>query len=147
MGLLSNILGTNSAPSSLNQQESFIGLILSVVAADGHISDEEISDFNSFTNKAKLLKNMSGNQFNATIDKLFKILKRDGIETLIQLCVEGLPENYREGVFAICCDLIFSDGSIEKEEEELLDNLKVKLSINDSLAIKIVEVISIKNNV
>lgn len=147
MGLFSNILGSGSTPTNLDKQESFLGLIMSVVAADGHISEEEINDFNSFVNKSKILRGMTGNQFNSTIDKLFKILKRDGLDTLVDLCVAGLPAEIREGVFAICCDLLFSDGSVEREEELLLENLKVKLSINDALAMKIVEVISIKNKV
>jgi uncharacterized tellurite resistance protein B-like protein len=147
MGLFSNILGGSSTPTNLDKQESFLGLIMSVVAADGHISEEEINDFNSFANKSNILRGMSGNQFNSTIDKLFKILKRDGLDTLVDLCVAGLPSEYREGVFAVCCDLLFSDGSVEREEEELLENLKVKLSINDALAMKIVEVISLKNKV
>lgn len=147
MGLFSNILGGSSTPTNLDKQESFLGLIMSVVAADGHISEEEINDFNSFANKSSILRGMTGNQFTSTIDKLFKILKRDGLDTLVDLCVAGLPAEYREGVFAICCDLLFSDGSVESEEEQLLEKLKVKLSINDSLAMKIVEVISIKNKV
>ncbi|MBK7967330.1 MAG: tellurite resistance TerB family protein [Bacteroidetes bacterium] len=136
-----------SSPTNLDKQESFLGLIMSVIASDGHISEEEINDFNFFANKSNILRGMSGNQFISTHDKLLKILKKDGIDSLVDLCVAGLPDEYREGVFAVCCDLLFSDGSVISEEEQLLESLKIKLSINDVLAMKIVEVISIKNKV
>ena len=147
MGLLSNILGTETSPAKLNQQESFLGILLSAVAADGHISDEETADFISIANKAKVVQDMSGQQFNSTIDKLFKILRRDGVDQLVELSVKGLPPDLRLGTFTIACDLLFSDGSVEKEEEQVLEKLIAKLEINEANAMKVVEVISIKNKV
>lgn len=147
MGLFSNILGGSSTPQSLNEQESFLGLIISIIAADGHISEEEINDFNSVANKSNILRGFSTDKFNKTVDDLVRILERDGLDTLVNLSVAGLPSEHREGVFAVACDLACSDGYIEKEEERLLENLKVNLSINDNTAMKIIEVISIKNKV
>lgn len=147
MGLFSNILGGSSAPIKLNEQESLTAILLAAVAADGNISDEEIADFNSIANKVKLLQNMSGQQFKSVIDRFFGILRREGADHLLALGVEGLPEQYHKGTFAIVCDLLFSDGRIEKEEEMLLEKFKEKLNIDNDTALNIVSVIAMKNSV
>lgn len=147
MGLFSNILGGSSTPQALNEQEAFLGLIISIVAADGHISEEEINDFNSVANKSNILRSMSGNQFRSTIDNLIRILNRNGFDKLVELSVAGLPAKYREGTFAVACDLACSDGYIDGEEERLLEQLKEKLSIGDNIAKMIIDVISMKNKV
>lgn len=113
MGFFSNILGSNSGPVKLNEQESFLAILLSAVAADGNISDEEATDFNSTATKAKLLQNMSAQQFKSVIDRLFGILRREGADHLLDLGVEGLPHQYQKGTFTIVCDLLFSDGRVE----------------------------------
>lgn len=91
---------------------------MSVVAADGHISEEEINDFNSFANKSQILRGMSGNQFNSTIDKLFKILKRDGLDTLVDLCVAASKQKIVKEFLRFVVTLLFSDGSVEREREK-----------------------------
>lgn len=145
MGLFSKLLGSDETQGTLNQQEAFLAVLLSVVAADGHISDSEIDDFNSAVNKAHLLENVSSQEFKTIISKLFKILKRGNAESLAEMGIGALPERYYLGTFALACDLIFSDGAIEKEEEMILESIKVKMRIEDGLATKIVEVISLKN--
>jgi hypothetical protein len=147
MGLFSNILGSTSTPTKLNEQESFLAILLSAVAADGNISDEEIADFTSTANKAKLLQNLNGQQYKSVIDKLFVILKREGPDQLMNLGVEGLSEKYYKGAFAIVCDLLFSDGRIEKEEEVLLEKYKDKLKIDNETALNVVSVIAMKNSI
>lgn len=147
MSFFSNILGTNIPQSTaLTKEESFTGILLAMVAADGDISDEEAADFRSVVNKAKMIRNVSNADFSRIVDKLFKILKRDGANQLIDLSVENLPSDIHLSTFAIAADLVFSDGTVENEEEQLLDRLKNKLYISDENAQKIVEVIVIKNN-
>jgi uncharacterized tellurite resistance protein B-like protein len=146
MGLFSNILGGSSTPSKLNEQESLIAILLSAVAADGNISDEEVADFNSTASKAKLLQNLNGQQFKSVIDRLFVILRREGVDHLLTLGAEGLPQQYYQAAFTVVCDLLFSDGRIEVEEERLLEKFKEKLNINSDTALNIVNVIAIKNS-
>ncbi len=145
MGFFNNILGGTDSTASLTKEESFIGILLAAVAADGVITDEEVADFNSFVTKAKTLRGVSGRQFNGMIDKLFKILRRKGVGTLVELSTQNLSSNLRESTFAMACDLLFSDGEIDIDEQKLLEDLKVKLEINDTLATKIAEVMVIKN--
>ena len=147
MGFFSRILGSEATPTSLSKTEAFTGILLAAVAADGYISDEEVTDFNSFVTKSKTLSHLGGNEFKRMIDKLFRILKKEGIDKLIELCAASLPKDLGAGTFAMACDLLFSDGVIDVQEERMLDKLKRQLQIADEAAQRIAEVIVLKNNV
>jgi hypothetical protein len=110
-------------------------------------SDEEITDFNSFVMKAKTLEHISSHAFGKMVDKLFRILRKEGVVKLVELSAAGVPENLKYGVFAMACDLLFSDGIVNYEEEQMLEQLQETLGIEADLATNIVEVIVIKNKV
>ena len=147
MGLFSSILGGDNTPVTFNKEEAFFGLITSVTAIDGNISDEEVDDLIKFRMRTKLLSGLSSNQFTAIVDKVFKVLKKDGVQKLIELSCVGLPSENYNSAFAVCTDLVYADGTVEKEEEQFLDMLQSKLNIDETLAVKIVEVISLKNRI
>lgn len=146
MGLFSNIMG-GSAPLKLNPQEAFIGILVSIIAADGHFSDQEIDDFNAAVRKAKILQGMSTQQFNSACDKAFGILKKQGVNSFLDIAIPVLPKETYKAIFTIACDLVFSDGAIESDEEETIENLKSRLGIDDETAQLTIYVINNKYSV
>jgi sensor domain CHASE-containing protein len=147
MGLFDSILGGNSAPVTFNKEEAFWGLVVAVTAIDGSISDEEVDDLIKFSNRTNLLSGIRGQSFNNMNDKIFKVLKKDGVQKLVDTCVAALPSEYAASTFAVCADLIYSDGSVDRDEQVFLEMLMTKLNIDSGLAMKIVEVISLKNKI
>lgn len=144
MGIFSNILG-GSDSVSFNQEESVLALLIGMVASDGHISDDEVSEISRYANKTRILGPMTQRQFSDGIEKIFKVLKREGLNKLVEQSIPQIPPGLKLSVFAVCADLLFADGSVEKEEEDLLEMLKTGLHISTEGAMKIVEVISVKN--
>jgi uncharacterized tellurite resistance protein B-like protein len=147
MSFFSNIFGSTAEAVKLSREESFVGILFAVIAADGIITDEEVEDFFSALKKAKVMQNVNNNQFRQMINKLQKINRNSGAEELVSLAAEELPTELRNGVFCIACDLVFSDGSASKEEQQILETIKNKLQIDDSLALKAAEIVIIKNRV
>ncbi|PZO47941.1 MAG: Tellurite resistance protein TerB, partial [Phormidesmis priestleyi] len=47
--------------------------------------------------------------------------------------------------FALAVDLVFADGTVSVEEKAFIDDLRKILAIPDEMALKIVEVMTIKN--
>jgi hypothetical protein len=92
-----------------------------------------------------MYENWNESKFDAMMDQLVKILRRDGVEKLIQKASQSLPEDLRDTVFANACDLVLADGVVEDEEKEFLDNLQKILEIDGDTALTIVEVMIIKN--
>ncbi|MBK8673805.1 MAG: tellurite resistance TerB family protein [Bacteroidetes bacterium] len=147
MGLFDSLLGGSNTPVSFNKEESFWALIVAVTAIDGHISDDEVADLITFSNRTKMLCNLNSNQFKSMNDKIFKVLDKEGIQKLIDLGVAGLPSELALSTFAVCTDLVYSDGTVDKDEQLFLENLMGKLNLDTSKAMQIVEVISIKNKI
>ena len=147
MSFFGKLFGGSDETVTLNPQESFVAIMLSVIAADGVITDEEASDFYSIINKAKLMQSVDERKYKELINKLLRILKKDGPEKLIELGLPNLPIEVHQGTFAYACDLVFADGSAAKEEQDILDKIKTGLNIDDALAYKVAEVVMIKNRI
>jgi uncharacterized tellurite resistance protein B-like protein len=147
MSFFSSIFGSTAEAVQLNREEAFVGILFAVIAADGIIADEEVEDFFSVLKKAKVMQNVNNNKFRLLINKLQKINRTSGPEELVNLAADTLPAELRNGVFCIACDLVFSDGTASKEEQQILELIKNKLQIDDSLALKAAEIVIIKNRV
>ena len=125
--------------------ESFAGLIMVAIAADGYISEEESNLFSATLSRMKLFKGYSSDVRLRMIDKMTSILRRQGVKALLTMSLEGLPYHLYETAFAIATDIVLSDGEITEEEEELLRYLYNSLSIPKEIANSIIEVMIIKN--
>lgn len=146
MGLFDKVLGNRgSGNAGFSKQEAFAAIMLATVAADGHISDEEVDGFNAVINRMKLFQAQSAPELRAMIDKLFGILNRSGATALLEKGAEFLPSELRETAFAVAGDFVFADGLVEDEEMAVLEALQKTLGIAEDKAVQILEVLEIKN--
>lgn len=146
MGLFDKLLGGQTSSNVvLDKREALAGILLVTVASDGHISDEEAGAFNATVNRMALYKTQSGSEFSSMLDKLLGLLKKHGHSFLLEKAAKGLPSELRDTAFALATDLVFADGHVEAEEKELLENIQQCLEIPDDVALKIIEVLQIKN--
>ena len=146
MGLFDNIFsGENTKSRGLTKQEAFAGILLGASACDGHIADEEISGLCTTCQRMKMFEPISPTKFSSMMDALVKILKRDGVEKLVDRCADALPEDLRGTAFANACDIVLADGVVEDEEKEFLNVLQRALELDGDTALTIVEVMIIKN--
>lgn len=143
-GLFDKILGGGSA-ATVSKSEAFARAMLAAIAADVHISDEEATGFNAVTSRMRIFQTQSSAKHRAMIEKIFGLLKRNAASHLLNKSAEGLPCELRGAAFAVVADLIFADGSVEAEEEDLLETMQKKLEVPDELALQVVRVMEIKN--
>ena len=81
MGLFDNLFGGQKGGSSnLSKSEAFAGVLLSAVASDGHISDEEVRGLCTILGRMRLYDNWTGDKFNGMMNRLLGMLKREGPE-------------------------------------------------------------------
>jgi uncharacterized tellurite resistance protein B-like protein len=146
VGLFDKVFGGPSSKEvALNPREAFAGILLMTVAGDGHISDEEKEAFIGVSNRMQLFKSQSPSEFNAMMDKLFGLLHKQGPAFLLEKSASSLPDELRPTAFAVAADLVFADGSIEDEEKAFVEKLRSVLGLAEDLAVKIIEVLAIKN--
>ena len=123
MSFFGKLFGEEEAITSLSQQESFVGILYAIIAAEGQITQEEGQEFMKMVSRAKIMATVTGNQWKDMITKLTKLLKKGGAEAVANLAVKNIPEEMRAGVFAYACELVFADGYADKAEQNLLDKL------------------------
>ncbi len=146
MGMFDKILGGRSSEdAAYSKQEAFAAIMLATVAADGNISDEEVDGFNAVINRMKLFQAQTAAEHKAMIDRLFGSLNRNGATSLLEKGAGFLPAELRETAFAVAGDFVFADGSVEAEEMAVIEKLQAALQVPEQQALKILEVLEIKN--
>lgn len=129
----------------LNKEESFAGIILSAIAADGRISEEECRGIITSILRMKQFQNYNQRQMQKIFDKLVNIIRDQGVEKLILLTKDNLSPDLRETAFAVAVDLALADGYLNKEEKDILTKIQQNLDIPEDTALKIIDVMLIKN--
>jgi hypothetical protein len=130
---------------TLGPAESFAAITLSAIAADGYFSDEEIRLLTTTLSSMKLFRSYSSDVMRRMLDRLLSILLKSGSDVLLKAAVANLPHDLYETAFAITTDLILADGEVTAEEEEILNILYRVLEIPEETALKIIDVMMIKN--
>ena len=80
------------------------------------------------------------------LDRLIGELKRGGPERLLEKSYPAVPPELRETVFANAVDIVLTDGTVEQDERDFIDDLQVKLEIPEKRAKVIVQVMEQKGH-
>ncbi|ASC74203.1 hypothetical protein XM38_051780 [Halomicronema hongdechloris C2206] len=147
MGLFDGVFKTANqmTDGSLSAAEAFAAVCLVAIAADGYLSEQEGRNMTVMLSRMQLFRTYSNDVLHRTFDKLLAMLKRQGPGPLVNLAKASLPQNLRETAFAMATDLILSDGAVTEQEQAFLDDLHHILEISGDTALKIVQVMTIKN--
>ncbi|MCS6864481.1 MAG: tellurite resistance TerB family protein [Gemmataceae bacterium] len=144
MGLFDNLFKEKSSDKMSTKQEAFLGILLAVATADGHLADEEASEVFRPVVRMRLFEDTSRDDIQSYVTKIIKIIKKEGSEAVIDKCVPALPKELHAAVFAHACEVILADGVVETEEKAILEKLQKKLELSVAEAKDIVRVIMIK---
>ena len=145
MGLLGKFLGTTPAKAPTDDV-LLLHSIFCMAAADGSIEDAEDEMIRAYANTLPEFRDMDGNEFNKAMEASVKIAhkyNRDMKSSLVVLN-EIQSEAVRKKAFVLAVDIAMSSGDVDESEEEMLEAMQRILKIDDALANKILEVISLK---
>ena len=129
----------------LSKEEAFAAVSLVAIAADGVITEEEARGMFVQFYRMRTFAGYNDNQMSSMLNKLINIIKKQGLDALVGLAKESLPENMRATAFAVATDLALADGEIAEEEKKLLTKVQQSLGLPEDEAVKIIEVMMIKN--
>jgi len=145
MGLFDSLFGGLESNAKLNSQEAFAGVLLGASACDGHIADDEVQGLMTALLRMKLYQRFTDKNYNQMFNKLLGVLKKKGVDVLVDACAEALPAELRDTAFANACDIVLADGVVEPDEKEFVDKLQRKLAIANDAALEIVQIMVVKN--
>lgn len=147
MGLFSKARSSGSLQTSMamSPAEAFVGISLAVVAADGYLADPELDVLITLLSRMHLFRSYPSEVMRRMFDKLFGMIRREGVEAVVNEAIKTLPHELQATMFAVATDLILADGEVTSEEESLLTELSNKLQISDTNADEVIRVMLLKN--
>ncbi|MEM9904104.1 MAG: tellurite resistance TerB family protein [Cyanobacteria bacterium P01_D01_bin.44] len=148
MGLFDRVFSgqnTETSKISLSAAEAFAAICLVAIAADGYLSEQENAEMRMLLSRMQLFKNHSGDMLDRMKDTLLNHLQQHGPSVLIETAKASLPTELGPTAFAVATDLVLTDGTVTSQEQAFLDDLYRILGLPGDLALKIVEVMTIKN--
>jgi tellurite resistance protein len=145
VGLFDKVLGEAAAADRLTVAEGMAGVALCACAADGVVSEEEASELASDLGRMSLYADATEREVDRIFEKLLAIVRQRGVDELLARSAAAVSAELRPTAFAIATDLLMADGTVRAEERAFLERIQKTLQVGDDLALKIVEVIAIKN--
>lgn len=146
MNLLDTILGKeNQAPEVLTSTEAFAAIALVAITSDAVLSAQQVRNISSVLLRLKLFNSYTEDLINKLLEKNLSILRRDGFNALFNAAKESLSPELREAAFAVAADLVMTESIVTEEEKNFLNDLYQALDIPRDTAVKILQVLMIKN--
>lgn len=132
-------------PEQLNETEGFTGIVFCAIASDGMITQEEMDGLASALGRMRLYRTTNRREFGRIMDKLQRHFSDNGFDATLQACANAVTPPLRETAFAVATDLLFADGVVSQEERVFLEKMQDALKLDEAAALRIVEVVQIKN--
>lgn len=126
-------------------QFGFIGVCIAASGADGHIDNEEWGAIVGYISRLKMFAEVKEAEINKLFNKAVGILRNEGASALMEQATALIPSELKNTTFACICDILLSDGTVEKSERMILEKAYSLLNVDESQAATIMEVMLIKN--
>jgi uncharacterized tellurite resistance protein B-like protein len=131
----------------LTPREAFAAIVVGAFKADGRVAEEEAVRVNEIFNSTRLFRQPTAEPVHGVLERVVELFRVYGTEAIVGLAAEALPPELRPPAFAVAVDLVLADGNATAEERTFIDGLQELFKISDEDAIKIVDVIIVKNSI
>ncbi|SFF12026.1 tellurite resistance TerB family protein [Flavobacterium xueshanense] len=122
--------------------EAWVGILYSCLSADNQITDSETATLSRILHsKQKFI----GIDIAPLYAKSYNIRTEMGQLNYISACCELIKESDKQTVFALALEVLLADGTLDKEEKNVIEVLSNHLKIEAGMTSKIIEVIFLKN--
>ncbi|MEM7547851.1 MAG: tellurite resistance TerB family protein [Pseudomonadota bacterium] len=111
-------------------QDALVAVMIATSAADAHQTTEELLMIDRIIDALPAFEGYDKDRLatvNAVVGELFS--EEDGLDALIGLVGEALPERFNETAYAVACDIAAADGKVAMTELRFLEMLRHDLSV------------------
>ena len=127
------------ATDPLSPQDALVAVMTAVSAADQNMTDRELASITSIIEGLPVFHGYDRARISAVSNMVADLFEEeDGLDALLGLVVQALPEHLHETAYALACDVAAADGRVAMTELRFLEMLRNTLSI-DRLAAAAIE--------
>lgn len=124
---------------TVSPQTALIYLMVTTSAADADMTDRELMTMGDVVRMLPVFRDFDAESLVSIAKECAPLLnKEDGLDEVLDIVADSLPERLYETAYAICCDIVAADGSADQEELRILEMLRHRLGV-DRLAAAAIE--------
>ncbi|MBY8978183.1 tellurite resistance TerB family protein [Rhodobacteraceae bacterium NNCM2] len=115
---------------ALSPQDALIAVMIAVAVADEQMKESELETITGIVDHLPVFVGYDKDripEISGIVGEIFD--DEDGIDALVGLVKQALPEHLCETAYAIACDVAAADGSLAMTELKLLEILRHDLSV------------------
>ncbi len=121
--------------STISHHSALIYTMVLVSAADRDMTDNEIATMGEIVRSLPIFRNYDFDLLATAAQTCAELLDADeGLETVLALIREALPDKVCETAYAIACEIAAADGKIAQEELRLLEIIRHRLDVGRLVA-------------
>lgn len=114
----------------LSPQDALVAVMIAISAADEAQSTEELLMIDRMVDMLPCFDGYDKDRVkgvNDIVNDLFS--EEDGLDALLGLVAEALPERFNETAYALACDIAAADGNVKMTELTFLEMLRHDLRV------------------
>lgn len=116
--------------STISPQTALIYCMVIAAVADGKLKDSELATIGEMAVMLPVFRNYDYEMVRTACGDCAALLDQDdGLDVVIGLAKDALPERLRETAYALACDMIAVDGLASQEELRWLEMMRHELNI------------------
>jgi tellurite resistance protein len=117
--------------SAFNAQDSLVATMILTAAADAAMTEREAEIITAIVGLLPVFEGFDAGRIAEISTVVVQMLQEEsGIDQIMSLVEEGLPDDLVETAYALACDVAAADGSVGTEEMNLLELLRHRLEID-----------------
>ena len=114
----------------MTETRALIYIMVVMAAADSDMTDSELMTIGHIIRSLPIFRDYDQDQLPKAAEDCAEILAQEGgLDTIVGLAREALPDGLRETAYALACDVAAADGKVSQEEIRLLEILRHGLSV------------------
>lgn len=114
--------------------EAGIGIVMSMIMADGQYTEEEFNWFKTAQTRHPLFRDVPADAFNSMLHRVKGRLSREPWRALIDEWAAAVPGEYRMPVFEMATEVATIDSDVKGRESEVVQYLANALQIPEASA-------------
>ena len=120
-----------SDPASMTAQDALCAIMIAVSASDENVRTSELVKITNIINNLPVFADFDADRVPTLTQTVFDLFDQDdGVDALLGMVLEALPERLHETAYALACDVAAADGDIGQAELRMLEEIRDELVID-----------------
>ena len=116
---------------ALSPQDALVAVMVAVSASDQNMTDNELVSIAGIIDLLPVFANYDRDHLPRVSNMVADLLEEEeGLDALLGLVEQALPDHLRETAYALACDVAAADRRVQMTELRLLEMLRYELDVD-----------------